>query len=384
MNSIKVIYILNSPSIHGGASKSFLNMLEGLIEKGIIPFVVMPRYGDLCHVLKKRNIQFVLISYTDSTNPPFRTKKDFILFLPRLLRTLFINAKKKQQLIDFIKIIKPEIIHTNVGPIHIGYEVAKKLKIPHVWHIREYQTLDFDMHPLFTMNGFINKLNAPNNYTIAITQGIYNYFSMSGSARIISNPVFNANATQFKVNKKKYFLFAGRLTKQKGINDLINAFIEVSKNNLEYSLYIAGEAIDINNKKVLLSMLENAGISDRVNFLGVRDDINDLMSHATALIVPSVYEGFGRITAEAMFNGCLVIGNNNAGTREILEPEKLGILYTGHDQLVLALKEVIDNGIEFYFPLIMKAQERAVALYSQEQNVDSVYKLYNKITSNQI
>ena len=89
---------------------------------------------------------------------------------------------------------------------------------------------------------------------------------------------------------------------------------------------------------------------------------------------------FGRITAEAMFNGCLVIGNNTVGTK----PENLGILYTGHDQLVLALKNVVKNKIEFYFPLILKAQERAVALYSQEQNVDSVYKLYNEIISKQI
>jgi glycosyltransferase involved in cell wall biosynthesis len=38
------------------------------------------------------------------------------------------------------------------------------------------------------------------------------------------------------------------------------------------------------------------------------------MAHATALIVSSYHEGFGFITVEAMFNGCLVIGNNKGGT----------------------------------------------------------------------
>jgi len=50
----------------------------------------------------------------------------------------------------------------------------------------------------------------------------------------------------------------------------------------------------------------------------MRDDVYAIMSRATALIVPSHFEGFGRITAEAMFNGCLVAGYNSAGTREIL------------------------------------------------------------------
>ena len=151
----------------------------------------------------------------------------------------------------------------------------------------------------------------------------------------------------------------------------------------DYKLYIAGDTTDINYKQTLLSLVKENNLCEYVVFLGMRDDICDLMAHATALVVPSIYEGFGFITVEAMFNGCLVIGNNSAGTKEILEPENLGILYSGHDELVSAMKTVVENGIESYFPMIMKAQERAVALYSQEQNVDAVYKLYNEIIDNQ-
>lgn len=126
-------------------------------------------------------------------------------------------------------------------------------------------------------------------------------------------------------------------------------------------------------------MVEEFGNSDRVKFLGMRNDMSDLMTKATVLVVPSVYEGFGRVTVEAMFNGCLVIGNNSGGTKEILEKENLGILYSGHDELVTAMKTVVLKGIESYYPLIKKAQERAVTLYSQEQNVEDVYKFYQDI-----
>ena len=40
------------------------------------------------------------------------------------------------------------------------------------------------------------------------------------------------------------------------------------------------------------------------------------MSKALALFVPSSFEGFGFITVEAMFCGCLVIGRNTGGTKE--------------------------------------------------------------------
>lgn len=57
-------------------------------------------------------------------------------------------------------------------------------------------------------------------------------------------------------------------------------------------------------------------IASQVVFLGMRKDIYSLMKDAMALIVPSYWEGFGFITTEAMFNGCLVIGRNTSGTKE--------------------------------------------------------------------
>ena len=62
-------------------------MLEGLIDKGVIPFVVLPNHGELCDELSKRQIPFILTPYFHSIYPPFRNKRDIVLFIPRLLRT---------------------------------------------------------------------------------------------------------------------------------------------------------------------------------------------------------------------------------------------------------------------------------------------------------
>ena len=61
----------------------------------------------------------------------------------------------------------PDIIHTNTGVIHEGLKVAKRLKIPHVWHLREYQDKDFNWEafPLFfCILPNVEKILCDNNY----------------------------------------------------------------------------------------------------------------------------------------------------------------------------------------------------------------------------
>ncbi len=164
----------------------------------------------------------------------------------------------------------------------------------------------------------------------------------------------------------------------KGIRILIKAFIKFCTYDTDFELLIAGEGVSPYVVE-LHRIVDGSKLTQRVRFLGFRTDVYNLMANATAMVVPSRYEGFGFITIEAMFNGCLVIGNNSGGTKEILGKENLGILYSGQDELVAAMNKVVSNGIESYYPMIKKAQERAVALYSQEQNGDAVYNYYQDI-----
>ena len=383
MKSFKVIFILNSNSRHGGASKAILYLLDGLILKGASPFVVLPQQGGLCDDLKSRKIPYFVTPYFHSIYPPIHNNRDIVLLIPRLLRTLYLNYKATKKIITYIQEVKPDIIHTNVGPIDVGFKAAKKLKIPHIWHIREYQDLDFNMHAFPSKSCFLKNLQANDNYPVAITKGIFDYFKMKNNATVIYDGVLKMSDTAFVPKKENYFLFAGRLEKNKGIGNLIRAFADFTKNISNYKLYIAGDTTNISYKDELVALVKEHNLGEYVVFLGMRDDICDLMAHAITLVVPSFHEGFGFITVEAMFNGCLVIGNNSAGTKEILESENLGILYSGHDELVSAMKTVIEKGIESYFPMLMKAQERAVDLYSQERHVDAIYNLYNETIKTQ-
>ena len=126
-------------------------------------------------------------------------------------------------------------------------------------------------------------------------------------------------------------------------------------------------------------------ITDQVKFLGLCKDILPLYQNAKALIVPSLFEGFGFITAEAMFSGCLVIGNDTAGTKEQFDNglemtgEEIALRYTKQEELVQHLIDVTNNPTRHYEPMILRAQQVVAQLYSTEKHAERVYEFYNYI-----
>lgn len=374
---IKVLFVAHDPALYG-ANVALLNIIDGMVDFNIEAMVTVWRYGSICEELEKRKINFEIVSSRFHIYPKVRSFKTAIAFFPRLLQMLFINFKAELKLSETVEKFQPDLIHTNIGPVHIGYSIAKKKKIPHVWHIREYQDLYLGITPFPSKYRFIDKLHNKNNSTIAITKGIFNHYLMNENSKVIYDGVMKRGNTQFIPKKSKYFLFLGRLEEMKGIRQLLIAFICFAQVNDSYDLLIAGEGSDIFVDE-LRESVDKSGYAKRIHFLGFRKDISELLSKATALIVPSKHEGFGFITVEAMFNGCLVIGHDSGGTKEILQEENLGILYTSNDELVSALNEIVFLGIENYFPLIQRAQDTASKLYSEEENASEIYNFYIEI-----
>jgi glycosyltransferase involved in cell wall biosynthesis len=126
-------------------------------------------------------------------------------------------------------------------------------------------------------------------------------------------------------------------------------------------------------------LVNRKGLSNRIIFLGNRDDIYNLMSVTSALIVPSLNEAFGRITVEAMFSGCLVVGYNSSGTNEILANDNLGLLFTSQDELTKILLNIASSDIDVFFPRIKKAQLFAFKNFTIEHHSNLIYEYYNQI-----
>jgi glycosyltransferase involved in cell wall biosynthesis len=128
---------------------------------------------------------------------------------------------------------------------------------------------------------------------------------------------------------KKYLLFVGTRQPKKNLERLIQAFGMVRKRFPRVELVIAGkvwgqfsEATDMEYLKVrpCRGKVGPYQIPAGVKFLGyVPDqDLPGLMAGAAALVLPSLYEGFGIPAAEAMTVGTPVVASNVTGLPEVI------------------------------------------------------------------
>lgn len=377
---MKILYIVHSTKM-SGATISFFNMIDNLQKKNVTPIVLCPNKGQqFTSMLKERKISFYVIPIIMSIYPPFMSLMDLLMFPYRMIRLLFKKWKSLNIMLTLIDRIKPDIIHTNTGTVHEGYQAAIRRNIPHVWHIREYQTLDFRWKIFPSKRALCKEYF--NSYTVFITKKLQSYFGLSGMRSfVIYNGILHKDEVYYDI-KKKYFLCASRIEETKGHLDVIKAFAIFHKNHPEYKLLILGfgDPLYIQLLKDTSKKLE---CDSSVLFMGYKQDVLSYMKNATALIVASKHEGFGRMTAESCFAGSLVIGRNTDGTKEILS-ETGGFLFETVEDLVRQMKEVISLTEPEYRQKVLFAQQTAVRLYSIEQNVENIWNLYYKILNTNV
>lgn len=364
----------------GGATLSFLNLVEQLRNKGVGVTIVTPDINP--EFLKRTNeigarvIVSPVWNYCIPKNHScIKTSiKIVIVLLHRLLYELR-HGFSFLRLCKIIKNEKPDIIHTNTGVVHDGFWAARRYNIPHIWHLREYQDRDFDWHVFPTKRLFSMMLKK--SYVISITKDVLKNFQLQEDAfhRVIYNGVMGHKNQFFSIPKELYFLCASRVSPEKGHLDVIKAFSLFHKCNPNYRLKILGFG-DENYIRLLKSTAHKLDSYDSIDFIGYTSDVSSFMKKAKALIVASKFEGFGRMTAEAFFNGCMVIGRNTGGTKEIFDLTG-GIPYEG-DYKVLEnkMEEVVNMSEKAYSEIVLNGQRIACDYFSNEANANYIYEFY--------
>jgi glycosyltransferase involved in cell wall biosynthesis len=149
------------------------------------------------------------------------------------------------------------------------------------------------------------------------------------------------NNDQIKIPSKKYFISAGRLTKQKNFDYLINEFSSFVKNNDQFDLLIFGEG---ENKNYLKNLINKKNLNDKIFLMGFSSHIYYYMKKAEAFILSSLWEDPGFVIIESALNNLVVISSNcKNGPSEFLQNGKAGYLFENNQ--IGALKENLENFI---------------------------------------
>ncbi|WP_411332996.1 glycosyltransferase family 1 protein [Metabacillus indicus] len=142
-------------------------------------------------------------------------------------------------------------------------------------------------------------------------------FGDRSDVTVLNNAV-NAEEFQFNVYKRKEIRrelklknelvvgHIGRFNKQKNHSFLIDIFKEICSKKPDAVLLLAGEG---QLKKEIEEKVMKLGLSDNVRFLGVREDIPNIMQAMDIFLFPSLFEGLPVVLVEAQAAGLPVFAS---------------------------------------------------------------------------
>lgn len=326
---VRVAFVSHSASVRHGASLSLLDLLDGLREHPVDPLVVVPRAGELSGRLGERHVPCL--------QGPVKAwmSADRGVFKP--LRRLLRNTLAGPALARRLRAFNPDVVHTNTLVAPTGALVARWLRRPHVWHLREFGDLDHGLRPDWGRRAFGRLLHQAAAH-VAVSRAVARHL-LQGPAlkrcQVIPNGVMRASELDAlrdrafaprRAGAPFTFVLVGRLTPSKGQVLALWAFSLLATQHPQTRLWIVGEG-DPTYIRACRDLAAGLGVAGRVRFLGQVTRPLEVVLAADAALMCSPHEGMGRVTAEAMAAGRPVIGLANGGTLELVRDGHNGLLF---------------------------------------------------------
>jgi glycosyltransferase involved in cell wall biosynthesis len=181
-----------------------------------------------------------------------------------------------------------------------------------------------------------------------------------------------ASATPPAGVQSDQFVFCGRMTAQKRVHFLVDAFNECRKRGCGKNLYLVGDGEELDAIK---SLIRSYGIQDRIITLGALPHAQTLgvISQSRCLVLSSVFEGFPQVVLEAMALGKAVVAPDVGGLRDMVVHGESGYLYPVNRQDLFCdfIMELCQDGARG-----RAFGSRGLAKLTAEYSLDNVVKQY--------
>jgi len=210
---------------------------------------------------------------------------------------------------------------------------------------------------------------------IALTEFSREKFLQGGlpQEKLVVKPNFVAPDPGMGEHRGEYFLYVGRLSPEKGIGVLLEAWQRFST---PPPLKIVGDG-------PLASMVQHAAQTSRaIEWLGKRprDEVLTLMQDAKALIFPSIcYENMSVSLIEALATGLPVIASGHGSMASIVKHGYTGWLFTPNqpDALAACVEDALRSP-ERLCEMQQNAREEYLRYYTPEKNYELLTNIYRR------
>lgn len=387
---MKVLFVSDTYEYYG-AAESFMSMIQSLSALyDIEPVILTTKKGRLTQFAEKNGFKSVAIKYRAALISAGTTKirqivKKVLLpyYLCRYYVCNILAIKEAEKEIDFSSI---DLIHSNVNRTDIGYILAKKHGIKHIWHIREFSKEDYEC--IFLNKKIIQLMNDKQNQLVAVSNIVKEKWIEKGVEQDRIKVIYNGlDVQKYKFiereidpKRKKRLVMAGVLAPSKGIELLIKAVSllpEDVKNQIIIDVYGDGPA---EYKRKLLRRISSLELSEVIRLRGYANDLNNLLREYDIGLMCSRMEAFGRITVEYMLSGVIVIASDSGANSEIITDGKNGFLYKplSAESLSATITHVT-NQLESLGSIRDEANRDAQVRFSQARTSEEIKKVYEKL-----
>ena len=183
---------------------------------------------------------------------------------------------------------------------------------------------------------------------VVLTHSVRDWCRRLAPARpvhVIPNPArrpetgSSPEAPSWAVDDRRILLGMGRLHPQKGFDRLLPGFARLRESHPGWHLVLLGEG---DERTGLETRIRELGLEDHVTLPGWVADVENAFSRSELFVLPSRYEGFGNVVAEALACGVPVVTLDcPSGPGEIVRNEVDGLVVPAED--LPGLEQALDR-----------------------------------------
>lgn len=338
-----IIFISNESKLFG-APKVLLQIIKhfhSLKKYQII--VICPEPGLFTDELSAAQIPFIVPT---SLNAYYRHIGQPRNFLRKALQRIYDNLRLFHYFLRLLNSYSNPIVYANTAVVRYIAFPALISRTKLLWHIHEY----FDNPLLQRLHSIL--IGTCANHIIAHSPTLISYYHFS--PRLIQNKaIYFRNSAAFDreilsiadSNAFEYdLLYAGRISRQKGALDLLNAMVEVTKRKPNLTAILLG-SFDEEDRHVIMDFVAQNGLEQHVTFPGFVTDVYRYIVKSRAVVLPTYRENFPMILLEALLLERPVIATKVGNIPNLVIDYENGFLIEPGDirQLADAIDRILDE-----------------------------------------
>ena len=326
--------VVSHKALLGGAERALLEALEGLAGMGVRPFVLLPARGPLTSALDRLGVRWAVRGYK------WWMAVEGGSAVRRIARPLW-TALLAPSLARHLRREGCELVYTNTIGTPAGALAAAVAGLPHVWHVHEFgyehNRLAFDLGTRRSLRLLARWSDAVVFNSKAVAS---KYAPWLGDTpwRVVYQsvtPEDGETPADLRASSRFRVVTVGSLTEGKGQADVLAAAARLVRDGIDVEVVLVGDG-DPAYEADLRRAAEAEPLAGRVRFTGHLDRPFPVIRTAAVVVVPSRFEGFGRVAVEGMLAGRPVVASDEGGLPEIVEHDERGLLFPAGNVEALA------------------------------------------------